>query len=323
MSNQTRKISIVEFTHPGRQLYIHSTRPSSKFTFLNDEKTIGIRHWNQDSSGHYRKFLLSKGKFLTGIRSPVQETSLLFWGEWEPQSYFKILDNSDKLLPNAIHQPVFFDSAYTKKERKNFSSSCKPSERTILYHNTDPYVFSDHFYYSNCKQASRVFLKHLDTYSLILFGTEYNNYFVLDTVFVINQYFSSLNYNSYKQSLDPLLKESTLDLGKLYLENDNELILYQGLMQSDKKEIYSYVPCKLEKGNEKGFKRPILDIKKHKLQGFGAGSVSYRIEKNITREEVIRYWNSITLDVLKQGFYLGVQIDNPEIINSIGKGIWF
>lgn len=320
MSDQNRNISIVEFTHPGRQLYIHSTKPSSKFKFLNDEKTIGMRHWNQDSSGHYRKFLLSEGKYLTDIKSSVKTAPILFWGEWEPQSYFKILENSDKLEPNAIHQPVFLDSASNKKERKNFSSSCKPSERTILYHNTDPYVFGEHFYYSNCKQASRVFLKHLDTYSLILFGTEYNNYFVLDTVFVINQYFSSSNYNNYKQSLDPLLRESTLELGKLYSEK-KDLVLYQGLMQSDKKEIYSYVPCKLEKGNEKGFKRPVLDIKKHRLQGFGAGSVSYRIEKSTTKEEVVQYWNSVSLDVLKQGFYLGVQIESPKTINSIGEGL--
>lgn len=94
-------------------------------------------------------------------------------------------------------------------------------------------------------------------------------------------------------------------------------------MHSDGEEMYSYVPCKLEKGNENGFKRPVLDIHKYDLQKYGAGSVSFRVQEDSTKEKVVQYWNKLTKDIVNQGYFLGVEIDSPKIIKTIGEGILF
>lgn len=123
---------IIQFSHNGKELNI-----SRNYIF--DSKSNGYIFWS-DMPTHKRKFIKHKGWYLENVGGQFsiepQIDELYFWGEWEPQSQFELTGNSflnKERLPHAIHYPLFSDD---NKGR----------------HNTDPFVFGNHFYYTNCKQ---------------------------------------------------------------------------------------------------------------------------------------------------------------------------
>ena len=159
---------VVEFTHPGVE-YIPKKRVFDEHVIWKDEKkTSGIRKWNELPS-HKRKFLLCKGTYVDKDWK-AKQAPLTFWGEWEAQSYFKSTGLKKGISPQFLHKP-FLDDSYSGL-RKN---------------NTDPFVFGNNFWYTNCKQRKGSFTTRLDDFSIILFGTERKNGFYLDTVFVVGK----------------------------------------------------------------------------------------------------------------------------------------
>ncbi len=130
--------AIVEFTHPGVE-YIPKKRVFDEHVIWKDEKkTSGIRKWNELPS-HKRKYLLCKGTYVDKDWK-AKKSLLTFWGEWEAQSYFKSTSLKKGISPQFIHKP-FLDDSYSAL-RKN---------------NTDPFVFGDNFWYTNCKQRKGSF----------------------------------------------------------------------------------------------------------------------------------------------------------------------
>ena len=296
---------IVQFSHNGQELNLSPRSKNNGVAYQFDEnsKTTGWRYWNNESS-HKRKFIRSAGWYLENTGSSFCPTpkkgDLFFWGEWEPQSLFELTGNKfdNKLLPHAVHFPRF-------------------SPQGIGKHNTDPFVFGDSFYYTNCKQYSYPFLRDLPQGSVIVFGSEINRSdFVIDTVFVVNSKEQVKDYKLNPEKYPEILRKATIDLhGGL----PDHLQLYQGKMYdfdscySDSNPyIFSFVPCKVN-CDATGFARPIISWQKFNLKKPGAGTVTKRIVYSSDSE----FWHDLIADLIQQGFSLGVKIDMPSEIDTV------
>lgn len=244
-----------------------------------------IREWNNDEC-HYRKFICSQGDFVDNLKSFPQSNNLLFWGEWEGNSFFHKI-NAGKGSPNGIHVP--FHSI---------------SNRGIQ--NTDPYVFGESFKYAVCSQTGVMY--NLSNNSVVLFGTTTKQGFLLDTVFVVKSHKSAKDVK--KTDYTQVYQEETLEqLGDRYscsnLTSKNKL--YEGQTWWDCNDFFSFVPCKLESSNS--HERAILKLPCLSNQKVGH---PYKHFSSMTSKDV---WNEIVDDVLKQGFLLGVKFAEPEIVN--------
>ena len=276
--------AIIEFTHPGGQLKMRNrNRMNDAYHYTNPSRTGGVRYWNNDDR-HYRKFI--RGNAI--LEGANDYRDICFWGEWEAQSRFGLLNNADKFQPNAIHFPIL-DMAQ------------------IGYHNTDPFVLGDRFYYSNCKQRSKGILHAIENFSMILFGTEYNAGFALDTVFVIQSSRSTREYFNNCAEYPEQFRLMAADHRDLYVENPT-FRLYHGLMESDGDEIYSFVPCKLVQDCENGFPRPLLDFDQFNLQSPGARTVCTDITRG---RDVCEFWRELRQYLHDQGYKLATQIEMP------------
>lgn len=283
---------IIEFSHPGLQLIFSKRSKRNGIAYRFTNSNLGIRSWNKEWT-HYRKFIQNKGSYLRNLNFNPQMDELLFWGEWEPQSDFTITGLSGKLKANAIHKPFISMSG-------------------VEIHNTDPFVFGADFYYSNCKQ-NRNNMNNLNAGDLIIFGTEYDEGFALDTVFVVKNSVTAQTYLNNPTSFPLILRQSTLDLNNLY-RNNSSLKLYKGLMYNSKlkkDEIYSFFPCKLK--NQGKFERPLLNFKKFNLQIPGARTVL----RDINYSSVSDFWHDLVKQITNQDYYLGIQTDMPPTKNNI------
>lgn len=281
---------IIEFSHNGPQLNLtkRSKKNGTAYRFIDTEN--GVRFWNSEPT-HFRKFLSNSGRFLRSLGANDEKGDLLFWGEWEPQSGFTLTGLSGKLKPNAIHEPFI-------------------SMKGEGVHNTDPFVFGADFYYSNCKQK-RNHMNILSEGDLILFGTEYDEGFALDTVFIVKEGISAPEYLITPSQYPLILRQATLDLDERYQTNP-DLRLYTGLMHSkNPKGPFCFIPCKLK--SDGPFGRPLLDYKKFNLQSPGARTVL----TDIHHDSVSRFWFDLVKELTDNGYYLGIQTDIPPTKDNI------
>ena len=147
-----------------------------------EKKTSGIRKWNELPS-HKRKFLLCKGTYVDKDWK-AKKSLLTFWGEWEAQSYFKSTSLKKGISPQFIHKP-FLDDSYSGL-RKN---------------NTDPFVFGDNFWYTNCKQRKGSFTTRLDNLSMIFFWHWKKKWFLPRYCFCCRKIFFSSFLRSFSREL--------------------------------------------------------------------------------------------------------------------------
>jgi len=291
-------ILAVQLNHPGAQ----KKYPSNGYIHLNNNI---IRKWNTDRS-HYRKFILNSGIYLRSKTDTPNKGGLLFWSEWEGYSWFSPYGNQpNKFYPNGYHKP--FHNLINRGAQ-----------------NTDPYVFGDRFYYATCRQKGQ--MCRLDKYSLIIFGTpDERGYFLLDTVFVVNDFEDSAIVKGNKAAnYSKVYKEETLDQLKEYLGQGNKINpekkLYHSLTWGENKEFFSFVPCKAEpQENIIGFER--LKIPVHLLYPFinmdltqePRVPVKFLVTNNLTL--IHKVWNVIVDFTLQQKFYLGIKFLEPSLGN--------
>ncbi len=124
-------MKIIQFIHPGRQ----NTLPRTLNGHEKIDNIFGIRYWNQDRLGHFRKFISQNGYYLKTLNSQPQKDNLNFWGEWEAQSFYK-RTNLKHPVPNSIHKPIFI---------KNDIPLQSP-----ICHSTDPYIFNKYHLFTHC-----------------------------------------------------------------------------------------------------------------------------------------------------------------------------
>ena len=243
-------VSIVQFPHPQDEprLGISSTQP-----------------WN--TGRHCRKFLRNLGYYVLPGGECSERTSLVFWGEWEPPSRIVKSWRDEKPLPSSLHEPYWRRDA--------------PAERQ----NTDPWVFGDHFLYSNCKQfnprrqscTAKQYtsprepsaLQRLQPGSIILFGSVIGDDFVLDTVFVVKAS-EPFTLRCPPRDISDAFRFCTIE--SLAAADDDEgcaagaddkFTLYRGVTYDDRDQYngtYSFVPCRREDAKDFRFRRPAISL---------------------------------------------------------------
>lgn len=284
---------IVQLNHPGNE------KPYKIGDGYQNINGLIIREWNDDPQ-HYRKFIKNDGQYLISLESEPENGKLLFWGEWEGNSVFKPFKNEND-RPNGIHEP--FHSTLIRG-----------------FENTDPYVYGEFFKYATCKQSGQ--LCDLDSFSLILFGSTYPslNAFYLDTVFVVKYHETAIDVSSNGGSKYSLIyREETLEeLDNDYLGPEPSQVkkLYHGLSWRENREYFSFVPCKLE--DDIVFDRLKIDL----------SDTYFNLSANPTGKSFLRrcegspqeVWRKIVQIALRQGFCLGIQLDEPQKNDTILKG---
>ena len=268
----------VQLNHPGNEKQFKIGKGYQKVN------NLIIREWNNESR-HYRKFIENEGEYIIALESKSQNGNLLFWGEWEGNSVFKLL-NIDKGSPNGIH---------------------KPFHSTLIrgFENTDPYIYGDCFKYATCSQSG--VLTNLIPGSLILFGTTKDIGFELDTVFVIKNFETAQSVFSNKgKNYSRVYHEETLEqLDNTYLGPNPSKVkrLYQSQTWWDNKEYFSFVPCKVNSGGV--FQKTMLPIPPMAKQKVGH---PFQHLNNLNH---IALWHFIVNEVIKQGFCLGIRFSEP------------
>jgi hypothetical protein len=285
----------VQLNHPGNQKPFKMGKGYS----LWNEKIY--REWN--CGNHFRKFIFNDGLYISGIADlEPKKSDLCFWGEWEGNSFFEPLRNTNyKSLPNGIHKP--------------FHSIPKNGTQ-----NTDPYIYGEYFKYATCKQTGTLY--NLSEDSLILFGSTYPSLgkFYIDTVFVVKSFESAVDVcsNSAK-NYTKTYKEQTLEqLNTEYLgpNPSTKKKLYHGKTWFENLNYFSYVPCKLNL-EVSGFERLYINLNNPVLHlSSNATGKSFLQNCSLSPEEV---WNLITLEALNQGFVLGINFTEPELVNLQSK----
>ena len=288
----------VQFIHPGGE---HSPKP----------KNSNHIPWN-DKKDHKRKFLINPGKYLEND-STIKEDKLIFWGEWEAQSdVIQHFDSENNGYPQYLCQPYY-----------------SIPQNTEGLQNTDPFVFGKQFYYVMCQQSNKN-LRNLERGSVILFGSCLNQKFVLDTVFVVSNYYDLENIKSNKclQQVRELVSSTYFDVtidrllsddcSRTSQNNDDRPMsmsrrLYLGATyENPVKEMFSFFPCLPYKNNiADGFKRPVIQIddviSDNNPQGIKYKHKNY--PKNLESNQIL--WNKVKQQVENKNLNLGVYADLP------------
>ena len=205
--------------------------------------------WN--TNGHCRKFMVHNGEYVSSRtqKQPIKD-SLIFWGEWEPHSIIKSIYGI-KSVPQCLLEPVF---------------SGKMPKGAL---NTDPMIFGERFYFTNCRQNNKnnkkksTSLQKLTRGSLILFGSHSGGAFLLDTVFVVKEGHKIKkigdaekiikrygNESLYCANLEPLFS------GRCGSSFFSQYTLYEGVTYDERSEyggMFSFVPARV--GNSSPFNR--------------------------------------------------------------------
>lgn len=298
---------LIQFLHPGKE---HT-------------KESGIK-WN--TGAHRRKYIQSKGNYLTKDSKEPEFNQLFFWGEWEPQSTLvKTINSGQKDFPKNVFAPYYSSSSETT--------------------NTDPFVFGNEFLYFICKQGHYPSLRNIPIGSVILFGANLNENFVLDTVFVVKSFEEyNLNkidelknrYNSvfFDTALTPLREKKCVKKKEITEKPDGSCVptqcnddekddhhptiefstyrIYKAAMYEDREQfngIYSYVPCLAGNNGEQGFSRPTI-----KMDGIISESQKQGI-KISKSNDIKNYWEQVKTQVLNndQGLSLMINCELPPL----------
>lgn len=303
-SKSEKKRHVVEFTHPGAEYLPLKRKADPNVIWDSSDRRSGTRKWNELNS-HKRKFLSVSGQSTDGLARRPTETELTIWGEWEAQSTFSSTGLPKGEGPQFIHKP-FLNECYDGSRR----------------HNTDPYVYGDSFWYTNCKQQPNNFLTRLDLGSVIIFGTEKKEGFFLDTVFVVGEVFSNpLNKTLLMNASNQLKSTNFLHNNIARDDAKSHLKFYRGLMYTESPKFFSFVPSKpFSAGSPQFHERPLLSPSdEFELQKPGARTVCTRLMKDrrvngsIPIEVARNYWMKLAHFCLKNGFSLATKIEEPPL----------
>lgn len=293
-------LAFVQFIHPGIE-----NLPAKG----NKSDLIPWNHGN-----HRRKFLCAQGQYVS--RGRLIEEELTFWGEWEPQSRITRITNpkEDGCSPHVIHRPALDLTEMVKDGKGRYRQ------------NTDPFVFHEQFLFRCCQQRRKTGptqLSHLLPGSVVLFGSRVNGLFAVDTVFVVG------DYRDYCDELggmdfDPGLKDYAeivgIGLGMNepgWKKDGSQMRLYYGASPVNPYEgMYSFVPCKPLKGNERGCARPTLT--QPEMRDIYADCItdnlqqSFKLCPDATMKGNIAAWNRIRTLFAQKGYLEGVNFQCPR-----------
>ena len=305
------KYKVVQLSHPGMEYPKLNEKGILTYSKRGIEwgcdKKSGTRLWN-NSDGHKRKFMRMDGVKYCDASKNRKKGEVTFWGEWEAQSSFDVISETDKDLdkPRLCHTP-FFDSSYSGD----------------MKYGTDPFIFGDHFWFTHCKQTYKS-IRNLDENSIVIFGSErkQDNVFLVDTIFVIRRRFSQKEIRENIDDYHYLLRRNNLELKNLIRnESKADYGFYQGKNYA-KNDIFSFVPARVFNRESIGHGRLELEATNevHNFQKPGAGSVC-KITKEFDNEKSLKkYWDLLVDETFSRGFVLAFDFPMPEIRVSTEHG---
>jgi hypothetical protein len=274
---------VVQFPHPGGE-----HRPKQP-----------DMEWNVER--HARKFMRTNGRYIDPDGNRVSG-EIVFWGEWEGTSRVTHRWDRAHALPTVLHQPYMADP---------------PSQG--FRQNTDPWVFGDHFHYSNCKQltnAGRTItsMQRLTEGSLILFGSSVDNRFVLDTALVVGRVQGGYTVRDHDHlDVSDAFRTATIEsmASPEDAQIDLQLTLYDGATPDRPSEgMFSFVPCLPHGAAGPRFARPAIELPgiiNPKSRQSTSGS-----KKPLSIEEVRQAWDSVVAQVHDQDLLLGTRMELPD-----------
>jgi hypothetical protein len=277
----SERLCFVQFIHPGGE---HG--PDS-----GDRKS-----WNLGA--HKRKFLWQRGLYVDN-EGEVHEDDVLFWGEWEPDSRVRPVENRVQDGPKFVHEP-FLPRQSPDGWRQN----------------TDPFVFGDQFHYTGCLQHTRrgpTRLRYLARGSVLLFGSAIErSKFVLDTVMVIERWVdhSRRDFEALATKVSDTYWAATIEPWYSGAGGDEQSYrLYSGATyESPLNGMFSFFPCTTSASDPNGFARPEI-----RLPGLVTPTLTQgkRLNRGVTAPEVQASWAEVARQVQAQGLSLGVYAELP------------
>ena len=283
----SEKLCFVQLLHPGGE-------PTSP---------LG-RRWNRGQ--HVRKFLRVGGQYVQN--DDLVDGVVDFWGEWEAES-----ELAEEFGRPLLHEPKRVWRPYWTK---------KDDDRDLQ--NTDPFVFGG-FYYTGClqrRESGPSQLRYLARGSVVLFGSRVAGAFVVDTVFVVDDWIDH-DVASYRTLLKGKVPDAYWDvtLKPRYADESEKKAwfclpgeglswrLYFGATYDNPVDgMFSFVPCKPSTGVPGGFPRPSIEIPGIVNPGLGR---SFRRNEQSGLGDVVELWESVMEQVQSQGLSLGVFLEVP------------
>lgn len=280
---------VIKLLHPnGERLPKKSSGREGKMDWAINHRALGL-----NCGGHRRKFLSSLGRSLTSLDGKVADRQIMFWGEWEPPSCYKKMEHPCRGmdgLPRYSHTPSI---RYIQEKERGL--------------NTDPYVLGKTFYYSCCQQKRLLARHDLPENSIILFGSQLQRRFILDTVFVVERAIETT-------TLTATAREAII---AAHPNRPANMLLFSGKMRTDtQRELFSFFPC-LPSSDTRGFARPTLSFNDLDLANYGIhwaddqkqGFACTWLDDEMTS----KFWHAVIAKVFFNGLNLGVYAEEPVL----------
>lgn len=293
------QLRFIQFPHPGGE-------PTSR----------SGRDWLKAGRRHARKFMQVNGRWCGSVDTEERSGKLRFWGEWEADS--DLVENFS------------CTSDYPMKPRNLWSPHYVRRDCYKGLQNTDPFVFGDHFLYSNCRQFRHPTLRRLAAGSLILFGSgkqiKGERRFVIDTVFVVKDripydpqridgdYWCRTGYSTFLDVTGkPLQYDCCSEKVTGCVPGDStELTLYRGATPNTHIDgMFSFFPAKFE-GDDWDFARPEIHLRSRYFNPGNWRTVK-SVNLRVSRTELVEIWHEITQQILNHDLVLGTYAELPPM----------
>ena len=239
--------------------------------------------WNISGS-HRRKMITSDCANYIDDKGVLHSGQKIFFvGEWEccsavTKNVYKKTNNADF---SYIHTPFLTEYDYAPQVM-----------------NTDPFVFGENFYYTCCKID-----ESMQSGDIVIFGSYKNDDskgIIVDTVIVLDEKIYRCEEPSFK--FPSAYYDVTLS--KQNVKN----CVWTGLMHSENKNIFSFVPCK----TTADYKLPMIVVEGLK----GTQNIRPKESNDIQAE-----FDNIKNQILEKGYLLGVEMEMPKYIDVHNKTI--
>ncbi|MFA6920785.1 MAG: hypothetical protein WC216_02995 [Gallionella sp.] len=264
-----------------------------------------------NTGSHFRKFLRAdKGRYVTPNNSQdtkdwghKNDARFTFWGEWELSSSVTFPSNfhqrpralNYKDLPFQLHTPLLSSLASPPVLPKT-PTMCGSLARLCGSANamsTDPFVFCEPLLYYHCKIHTFTCLSKLRRGDIVVFGSKLAGNFVVDTVFVVDDWVSVQD-----PSLCGLFKQAN---GAYFLKD--KLVCRGASFANPVDGMFSFFPALpfAAGGTPQPFRRPTLNLPSLINHNHGRG---LRIKHNQNSKAV---WQEIVTQIMKQNLILGLR----------------
>jgi hypothetical protein len=276
-------VRFVQFPHPGKE---HVVGPS------------GIRPWPRADELHRRTFLQSSAHYRLERDGLDEYGDVMFWGEWEGEA--RLITELDP-IPEG---PRFLCAPNPRGEPPITTDGTPPQ-------NTDPFVWGETMAYIGCRQPRNRKLRALGRGSLILFGSNLNDRFVLDTVLVVHGW-AEHHCDTFGENLCGIATDAHLRAGLAPFHGwgmRKTLRYYAGATPRDPVAgMYSFVPCMPSIGARFGFARPEIT-----LDGLIDPDLRMqaRSSEPLEAETIAELWNDVLHQVTRYGLGLATRLELP------------